>query len=218
MENENPQEEAFKKNPAKKATKKKAKQATVLKQLNNQNLYPLQERIGIYVIAALSTIGLALITYTGVMAVVSSAANASEAPIDVDVDDLHDILDDLDLDDLIGSEDETEEPSQDEDDLHQYVEPTDDDDEDEPEDEETDDEPVSGNNQPTIGIINANVVRFWRHPEADSLFLLDIGDEVTIIELDYNAYWSHVEAYSDVLTGELRLWQGFVRRDFIDFE
>jgi len=218
MENENPQEEAFKNNPAKKVTKKKAKQATVLKQLNNQNLYPVQERIGIYVIAALSTIGLALITYTGVMAVVSSAANASDAPIDidVDVDDLHDILDDLDIDDLIGADDETEEPSQDEGDLHQYVEPTDD--EDEPEDEETDDEPVSGNNQPIIGIINANAIRFWRHPGSDGLFFLNTGDEITIIELDYNAYWSRAEAYSDAITGELRLWQGFVDREFIDIE
>lgn len=212
MENENTPEKSLKKEPGQSVKEKKNKQATVLKQLNNQSLYPLQERIGIYVIAVLSTVGLILISYTGVMALVSSATNGSDTPIDINVDDVYNILDDLDdLSD--GPEDE--EPSQDPSDLHQYVEPDDESDAPETNDvEETEPDPDPAN--PDIGTINSNLVTLRREPaSADVMQLLHEGYEVRLIELDYNAEWAHVETIPT--DGEPPL-QGFINRTFIDVE
>jgi len=211
MENGSPQEEPLKEKSIKKMKDKKSKQATVLKQLNNQNLYPLQERIGIYVTAALAALGLILITYTGVMALVSNAENESDAPIDVDVEEVYEMLDDLD--DLLDSDDESEvldqnaDQDQDTAGSHQYVEP----DEDEEPEDSTDDDV-------TIGIINDNMVNLWREPGSpDAMLALQRGYEVTIIDLYYNAYWSHVEIETDAIDGISTL-QGFVDRNFIDVE
>jgi len=42
------------------------KDASIIKQLNDKNIYPAHERIGIYIIAALSVFGILLIAYTGI--------------------------------------------------------------------------------------------------------------------------------------------------------
>ena len=244
MENENPQEGSPRRQPTQKVAKKKNKQATVLKQLNNQNLYPIQERIGIYIIAVLSTIGLALITYTGVMAIVSSTANGSDAPIDIDVGDLHDMLEELDeLDNLT----ETEEPTQATEDLHHYVDPTETETEteippteeptDETEPDETEepteelteepnnntgpdgtetDETETPPHEPFTGVINQNRVSVWRNPASDALFLLNEGDEITVLELNYNAYWSRIEVEDDRFSAVPIA--RFVRTVFIDHD
>jgi len=125
----------------------KSTQSTILKQLNNQSLYPLRERIGIYVIASLASIGLILITYTGVMAFVTSATNGNGSATDVDVNiaEIHDMLDEIG--DLIDVEDEEEPATQPLEDLHQYADELDDEDDedldnnyDESGDEDLDDE------------------------------------------------------------------------------
>ena len=63
MENENSNEEPQNKDNEKPGKKdvNKDKRTSVLKQLDNKKLYPVQERVGIYAIAVLSTIGLVLI-------------------------------------------------------------------------------------------------------------------------------------------------------------
>jgi len=207
MENGGPQEEPIKENSRKKM-KNKNKQATVLKQLNNQNLYPIQERIGIYVTAALSALGLILITYTAVMSVVSNnVANGEEndpyAPADVDVDEVSDML--IDLDDLLDDD----EPDQSEDDSDQFVESGD----------SEDDEPrSSGSNNANIGIINDNMVNLWREPGSpDAMLALQEGYEVILINFDYNAYWAHVEVETDAIDGISTL-RGFIQKEFIDIE
>lgn len=214
MENENIPEKPLKgeSRQGAKLKNKKNKQATVLKQLNNQNLYPLQERIGIYVIAVLSTIGLILISYTGVMALVSGGSNGADSTIDININDVYNILDELS--DLDALSDETEEVHQDPDELHQYAQP--DEDTDVPETEDIETEPSSEDSG--IGVINQDMVRFWREPDVDDLLLLHTDYEVIIVELDYNAFWSLVEFESDAITGEPVLWQGYVRREFIDVE
>lgn len=231
MENENSQEEALKKKPSKKVVKKKTAQATVLKQLNNQSLYPLQERIGIYVIAVLSTIGLALITYTGVMAVVSSTTLGSDAPADVDVDEIQDMLDDLDY--LIGTDEDTDEGTDDvatdvetdvetdeatDEGANEGADDVDTDIETDGGDDDIDTDVPTATPEPTTGtgIINANMVSVWREPGSTALFLVHTGDEITILDLDYDAYWAHVEVETDVFGRETEI--GFVRRHFIDVE
>ena len=194
---ESPHEEPLKDKSRKKMRNKSNKQATVLKQLNNQNLYPLQERIGIYVVAALSALGLILITYTGVMALVSTSENETYAPVDVDVDDVSDMLGDLD--DLLDDEDVID---QDTDDSDQYV-------------ASDDGEPEDSESGATIGIINENAVHFLREPDStDAMLALQEGDAVILIDFDYNAYWAHVEIETDAM-GTLR---GFIERRFIDVE
>ena len=215
MKNDNKQGEKFKEEPAIKRRGRKTTQATVLKQLNSQSLYPLRERVGIYVIAILSTIGLILITYTGVMAIVGTATNGNgvSAEIDLDLDDVADMLEDLEL--LETTEPPTEAPT--EPPTEAPTEPpteapT------EPPTEPPTEAPTEPEDEAAVGLINTNMVRFWRNPDDDPIFQLDTGDEVNIYDLEYNADWARVGAYSDVLTGELEYWIGFVRREFIDVD
>ena len=56
MKKENQQGKKLKEESSKRERNKKTTQAAVLKQLNSQSLYPLQERIGMYVIAVLSAV------------------------------------------------------------------------------------------------------------------------------------------------------------------
>ena len=203
MENESSRGEPLKEKSVAKMRNRKDKQATVLKQLNNQNLYPLQERIGIYIIAALSALGLILITYTGVMALVSNAANGDGAANTVDVDEVSDILDELD--ELLDSTDEHQ--NQGAADL-EYGNETDGDDITRP----------GISHDGIIGRINDNMVQFRREPGGtETMTLLHEGYEVTIIDLDYNAYWSHVLVETDLGAG-LTTLEGFVYRRFIDIE
>ena len=221
MENENPQEEASRQKVVKKLASKKNKQETVLKQLNNQNLYPLGERVGIYVIAVLSTIGLALITYTGVMAVVSSTTIGSDAAVDVDVDDLQDMLDEFE--DLEVST-ETEEPAQNTETEMietptEVIEPEETEVEtevptEEPTEEDTDEAIGVVAHEPFTATINSDEVSAFRSPGSDLLFRLHTGDEVTVLDLNYNAYWSRIEFADDPFDQVPR----FVRTEFIDVE
>jgi len=216
MENESPQEEPLKDKSLKKARNKNNKQATVLKQLNNQNLYPLQERIGIYVVAALSALGLVLITYTGVMALVSNAEDGvydTPVDVDVDVDEVTDMLDDLD--DLLDYDDDSEELEQDDAAPHEYTES---DDEVESGDENDDDEAEDSSDEVTTGVINDNMVSLWREAgSGDAMLALQEGYVVTILELNYNAYWSHVEVETDAIDGISTL-RGYIETEFIDIE
>jgi len=52
---------------------------SIIKQLNDKNIYPTHERIGIYAIAALSIFGILLIAYTGVRLLFVSTGVASQA-------------------------------------------------------------------------------------------------------------------------------------------
>ena len=226
MEKGSSQEEPLKNRSRKKMRNKSNKQATVLKQLNNQNLYPIQERIGIYVVAILSALGLILITYTGVMALVSTAENETYTPvdIDVDVDEVSDMLGDLE--DLLDDDDEPEELDHYDANEDLYVDADDaddandvaDEDEEINEDEEIDEDedPEDSENGGTIGIINDNVVNLWREPGSpDAMLSLQEGYEVIIIDYDYNAYWAHVEVETDAWDGVATI-QGFILREFID--
>ena len=197
MENESSQENPLKEKSVAKMRNRRDKQATVLKQLNNQNLYPVRERIGIYIIAALSALGLILITYTGVMALISNTTNGSEASSGVDIDEVQEILDELD--DLLDTVDD---PNGGAADLH--------------EDNETlgDGSAIADNR--LIGTINSNMVQLRREPGSnDAMTLLHEGYEVTIIDLYYNAYWSHISVETDLGAGLTRL-EGFIYRHFID--
>lgn len=199
--NENPQTEAVNEDINKKARRKDSKQATVLKQLSNQSLYPIQERIGIYMIAILSTVGLGLIIYTGVMALINTVV-PDEQPIvearpelEMDLGGIDDILDEV-ADVLENSDDESDETDfqQDEADLHIYV----------------DDE------EPTYGVITGVNVDFMSLPGSGSRFgFLQADDEVTILQLVYNTYWTHIETQIDFGTGPATV-QGFIYRHLID--
>jgi len=207
MENGGQQEEPHKSKSSKKSrnksNKQANKQATVLKQLNNQNLYPLQERIGIYVTAVLSVVGLVLITYTGVMAIVSNTDDRTE--VAVDVDEVSDMLGDLE--DLLESGDNATADS------NQNANP-------DADEEDGDGGTTSGSNTsggPT-GVINDNMVNLWREPDSpDAILALQAGYVVTLIDFEYNAYWAHVEVETDAIDGTSTV-RGFIRREFIDVD
>ena len=210
MENGDPKEEPLKEKSLKKMRDRNNKQATVLKQLNNQNLYPLQERIGIYVVAALSALGLILITYTGVMALVSNAEDGVYAPndADVNVDEMYGMLEDLEgLEELISSNDyESDGTGQEAGNSTQNVES------DGNEDDEEPDEDIA------IGIINADNVHLLREPGSDdALLALQEGYEVRLLNLEHDVYWAQVEIETDAIDGISAL-QGFIERRFIDVE
>jgi len=197
MEYENPQTEVVNEDAIKKVKNKNSKQATVLKQLSNQNLYPIQERVGIYVIAILSTVGLALIIYTGVMTLINTVVPdepvAEIRPeLDMDLDGIDNILGEIS--DVLG-DDEVEEPDfqQDEADLHQYADPT-------------------------YGVINSDSVDFMSGASSgDRHAMLNTGDKVTILQLDYNTYWTHIEAIVDFGAGPATV-PGFIYRHLIDVD
>jgi len=198
MDNQNPQEESLKGKPNKKVANKKNKQANVLKQLNNQKLYPIQERIGIYVIAILSTIGLVLIVYTGMMALVSRVTIPTEVSADVNVDELSEMLENLS--DITDLDDEIEESSQ----------GTSANDNTNPEEES-----ISSEDGVITGIINTSDAPFLREAgvTTDTIVNLHSGDVVTIIDIDSNPYWTYVEATT--IYGTV---QGYVERSYIDVD
>jgi len=202
MSNENKQKAPRKKN-------KKTSQATVLKQLNDQSLFPLRERIGIYVIATLSVIGLVLISYTGVMAFVNTVnTGPTTADVDVNLDDVDTMLDDLG--EILDALEDDEDPTQDEADLHEYVDPTDPDEEVETEPEatepeETEPEPTEPETEapatatPTRGTISVNIsyIRRTPGPNGDILGNLVDGDRVRIVDYDSNPYWIAIEGNNE---------------------
>jgi len=238
MENQHPQEEALNKenvNTKKKNKKKKTEQASVLKQLNNQSLYPIHERIGIYVIAALSTIGLLLIVFMGVMALVSSDFfSASNEAIDIDLNEVQNMLDDLEY--ILGSEDDEEydgdyldegdvdypddmdvDDVEDDEPVNGEDDEDVDDEDDEDEDEYVNDAPASTNVSPTSGTINTDGVGLRRYrTDAGALLLLSEGYAVEIVTFEYDHEFSRVRFASTEFgrTHEI----GFVRTQFIDFD
>ena len=202
MEHENPQPEAVNEDAIKKVRSKSSKQATVLKQLSNQNLYPIQERIGIYMIAILSTVGLALIIYTGVMTLIntvvpdeSMAEVRPDLDLDMDLDGIDNILGEIS--DVLEDSDEADEADfqQDAADLHQYAE-----------------------EDPEYGVINSDMVDFMSGPSSGGRHAwLQTGDEVKILQLDYETHWTHIETTVDFGAGPA-LVQGFVYRHLIDVD
>ena len=118
MENDN-DKPLVKKVPA----KKNIKRASKLAKLENRKLYPMQERIGIYIITFLSAVGLSLIGYTGIMAVASTSGvdttDVPSAELDsgIEAEDIHEILNDLDLEESLEDTDSVEETT------HEYEEP-----------------------------------------------------------------------------------------------
>jgi len=210
MENENGEPLIKEKEQPVKKAAGKDKRGSILKQLDSKKLYPVQERVGIYAIAVLSTIGLVLIGYTGVMAIASNTANIDDAPV-VDAEEVHDMLDEIDLEDLTEYEAETDdfEPN------HEYVETDEETDEEietepmletEP-NEETEPEPEAAP-APTSATINAPMIGLRREPGSpDIMRNLFEGDVVGVLDFDSNPYWVRVsyEAYV-----------GYVAREFVD--
>ena len=205
METENSNEEPLLNEQQAKKVIDKDKRASVLKQLDSKKLYPIQERIGIYIIAALSTVGLILIGYTGVMAFTSTNADTTEVP--VVAEDVYDMLGELDLEapaeDGEGLENDDFEPT------HEYVEPEDDEPEEEvdPEPEE-DEEPEEDVTTPTTATITADLVGLRREPGSeDRMIELYEGNIVDIIDLESNPFWAHV-SYNGL--------EGFVPLEFVE--
>jgi len=186
--------------------KKKNSQPTVLKQLDSQKLYSLRERISIYIVASLSVLGLILISYMGIMVMITSVRDEPDIGSNIDVN-LDDMLDDLE--NFFDSDDPDEIPTQDEADLHEYV------------DSDANDSNMqdqSNEDSSIMGTINANRVRFVHAPgDRDAIFFLNEGDVLTIIDFDYNIYWAHIEVTIE-LDGESVTEMGFVYRHFIDLE
>jgi len=189
----------------KKKSKSKPNQTqnTVLKQLQKQNRSPLRERIAIFFVASFFVVGLLLIFYVGTMVLLNEINDVPDNndTIDIDLDNIDDMLDDLN--NLIDQERGTEISTQDEDGLHEYLD---------------NDFFTDLPDDVIIGVVNANRVRFVRAPgDTNELFLIDEGDLVIVIDLDYNAYWSKVEIIIDLGEGPFTEI-GFVYRDFIDVE
>jgi len=198
------------------------KQPTVLKQLNDQSLYPLQERIGIYIVAALSLVGLVLIVYSGSMAFISNVAIGSEVPVDIDIDDIQNMLDDLE-ELLAANNEEDEEYTQDESDLHEYVDEVEDEDEDDDLDEDYDvdedeeeDYGTDDDDEVTSGpaTINDDMIGFYTDLTLMTrVSLVHEGDAIEVVDLNYNAYWARVRVETNYGT-----LTGFVQRQFIDMD
>lgn len=217
MENENSKVEPLihENEKSVKGSAHKNKRASVLKQLDNKKLYPIQERIGIYVIAILSTIGLILIGYTGVMAIASNVPETTE-DLAVDAEEVHDMLDDIDLEDPV----EEDVPEEDFEPTHEYVEPEEDEEvEPEPDEQEEAPEPEPETEDtvatpaPTTATINDDLVSLRRDVGSEDLMLnLNTGYVVDIIDFDSNPYWVHVTYASP----DFGILEGFVAREFLD--
>lgn len=154
---------------------KKLSAATIGKQITGDGLYPSKEKAGIYTIAALSVIGVLLIGYTGVMAMVNSNLfnQSAEGP---SIEHLNELLGDLDLED----ENETdEEPEVSESSPEEYPE----------EDEEY--EEIEG----IPGVITEDRVVFRREPDGSHILgYLDTGTGVIILDMDSNPFWTFILA------------------------
>lgn len=216
MENENANEEPLIKEnekPVEKDTEekdtKKDKRMSVLKQLDNKKLYPVQERVGIYIIAALSAIGLVLIGYTGVMALTSNAPLATEAL--VIEEDVLELLDEIDLEDDPIEDDEDMESENEVD-----SEPEDEEPEDEvaPNEEDEDEDDDDDSSTPTTATVNQNLIGLRRElATGDIIEYLNEGDVVEIIDIESNQYWAQV-VYDSSEFGRL---EGFISQEFLDY-
>lgn len=178
------------------------KRMSVLKQLDNKKLYPVQERVGIYMIAALSFIGLVLIGYTGVMAISLNAPPLvnDEAEV-VDAGEVHELLEEIALEGDL-TEDETSESS--EEDI-------------EPNDEESDsdeEESTTETSEVTTATVTEDLINLRRDlVSGETILALNTGDVVEIIDFETNRYWVEV-AYDSSDFGRV---EGFVPREFLDY-
>lgn len=208
MENENSNEEQLIKDneSSVKTDVNKDKRMSVLKQLDNKKLYPVQERVGIFIIAALSTIGLVLIAYTGVMAITSNPLHMVEAPtVEVDVEDVYDLLEEID-----AATDPSEDGELEDGDVESNHEPLEDEDDSEPDD----DEDATDSSAPSTATVNADLIGIRRNlTTSDIIEFLNEGDVVEIIDLETNIYWVEV-AYDSSEFGRL---EGFISREFLDY-
>lgn len=226
MENEKKDLEQKQKRPtATRGKKNVVNQSSVLKQLNNQSLYPLKERIGIYIIATFACFGLILITYTGVMAFVTGTtltSNGSEQPVEIDAMEISDILDDIA--DILDDIDEANQPAtQSADDMHEYAtepdttdagadptttEPEDEDElptdsvnsedeTDDTEDDNDDDAPTGGSSAFTSGVVSSSFTSFHDLLGGPALTNIFEGHAVEILDWDYSPYWAQIRTETE---------------------
>ena len=172
--------------------RKKPEKSEIIKQLNNSNLYPTRERIGIYIIAGLSVLGLVLIVYTGVMAAFHSGNGDNTSDGVLGLDDISEMVDELGLEEPDDIDDDELDGSDD------FEEP-----------EEPEETNGSVDIEPTNGRINQDNIIFRRHPDgtSDAIGQLHTDMEVPIISTD-NPYWVEVH-FNDLY--------GYVERDAIEF-
>jgi len=185
----------------------------ISEEFNNYALSPLRERIGVYAIATLSVVGLVLIVYTGIRALALSVTTDAAPIVDevdsetvyggdsVDIDELAGIIEDIgDELDSYNQENDNELANMD------------------PEDDSLAEPIVDMEPAVTTGIINANSVPVFNVAGANDVTLrLNLGDEVTFVDLDYNIYWSHIEIETDAF-GSMTTLQVFVERRFVDVQ
>jgi len=141
-----------------------------------KNVSPLTERIGVCLIALITTLGATLIIYTGAQAALHSPEEMPEMLT----------LDDIDLS-LVDDEEEDSEIS----------------DEDPIEDEKNDqDEEEEEEATAFTGVINSDGVNVRVEPEAselvDIVVQLYIGDEIEVIDSEYNSDWMQVRYDGDI--------------------
>lgn len=139
-----------------------------------KNVSPLTERIGVCLIALITTLGTTLIVYTGAQAALHSPEEMPEMLT----------LDDIDLS-LVDGEEEDSEIS-DNDSI-----------EDENNDQDEGEEATA-----FTGVINSDGVNVRVEPEAselvDIIVQLYIGDEIEVIDSEYNSGWMQVRYNGDV--------------------
>jgi len=163
-----------------KETAIKTEDGPTVKKLNGSTMQPPGERVGIYTIAILSAIGILLIVYSGIMALANSGSSSNRNGMSAD--DIHDIIDDLDLEDPTSTGDTKPE----------VTEPT----------TATESEPettvpeIDG----TPGVIIENNTNILREAAGSRVLgELQRDDEVTILDMTSNPFW--ILIYVDGIEG-----------------
>ncbi|MCL2559991.1 MAG: SH3 domain-containing protein [Turicibacter sp.] len=167
--------------------KKSNKRDSILKQLDDRRLYPIQERIGIYVVAVLSVVGLMLIGYTGVMAIATNAANAADLPT-VDAEEVHEMLDEIDLNGEDEEYDEVEDNDLEQNFEYVTVPPT----------EAPTEPPTEAPTEPEEEILTATVInnlpplRRQPGPTASVIANIPAGAVVEVLDYSSNHLWTQI--------------------------
>ena len=173
--------------------RKKTDKSSVVRQLNESGLSPMRERIGIYIIAGLSIIGIMLIVYTGVMAAAHSVAAGSGSADGMGVDEITQIIDDLDLDNGENDDEEYVDEENGDD-----IEPEEDDEE--PDDEEED--------EGVPAILNENNVELRGRPDGSRVLdTFSRGTEIIVLDMETNPFWTRV-----IIDGE----EGYIESNRFD--
>ena len=146
------------------------KDTSIIKQLNDKNIYPTHERIGIYVIATLTVFGILLISYTGIRLLFENTGVGEQVEYTPTP--------------TIPT------PSQETDDKQ-----VDEDEGEEKKDERTPQTPTFPNNTtPQTGKINGDGVNIRQDASNDSIIVEQVGEgfEVTILDYDYSQEWVQI--------------------------